>query len=293
MCEMNEFQAYLQNAKQAVETALDEMLPRGDVPPADLHSAMRYSVLGGGKRLRGILCMASCEAVGGMRESARSPAAALEILHAYTLVHDDLPAMDDDDLRRGKPSTHRKFGEAEAILAGDALLTFAFELLAWAETGVTRMVAELARAAGSRGVIGGQYEDISCDEDKNDPGKLEYIHTHKTADLIAAACKLGGLAGEGREEEIAALGNYGSEIGLAFQIVDDVLDETSTTDKLGKPIGSDRDNSKVTAVSFYGLEQSRKRARNLVESAKSRLSILSGDVANLVSLADLVLSRDR
>lgn len=290
---MDDFELYMREARGLVEDALEQVLPVEETRPSGLHRAMRYSVLGGGKRLRAILCMAACQAVGGEQQDALLPGAAVEILHAYTLVHDDLPAMDDDDLRRGKPSTHKAFGEAEAILAGDALLTFAFEMLANTKSShACQMVSELARAAGHCGVIGGQYEDVSSSTASDDTDKLEFIHIHKTADLTSATCKLGGLAGNGGSDQLAALAKYGTEIGLAFQFVDDILDETGSAESLGKPVGSDRESSKMTAVSLYGVEETRKRARDLVDSAVAQLERLPGPTMPLRGIAELILTRE-
>ncbi len=274
-----------------VEAELARALPNPGTRPADLHEAMRYSVLNGGKRIRAVLCLAACEAVGGATASALPPACALELLHAYTLVHDDLPAMDDDDLRRGKPSCHKAFGEAEAILAGDALLTLAFELLARMPANQSALALELARAAGSRGVIGGQFEDVRSEEGVRDRETLEFIQTHKTADLIRASCRMGGIAGGAGEEQLAALDTFGHNIGIAFQLIDDILDETGTAEVIGKPAGSDRENMKMTSITVYGLEGTRELAEKLVDGAKLAVKSLPGDTEPLLGIANLVIDR--
>jgi len=290
--ELNE---YIEKYRKIVDSALEDALPAETERPVDLHRAMRYSALGGGKRLRAILCIAACEASDGDCEMAIQPACSVEILHAYTLVHDDLPAMDDDDMRRGKPSTHKAFGEAAAILVGDALLTLAFENLAANMGGRThnpqRLVLELSRAGGSLGVVAGQYEDISHDDQAHERNLLDYIHTHKTADLIRCACRMGAIAADAPPATLAALDNYGGKIGLAFQIVDDILDATQTSEALGKPSGSDESNSKMTAVNVYGLDAARNYARSLTQDAISALHPIRGDTTPLESIAQMLLDR--
>jgi len=292
---MIHFEEELEDRRALIEGRLDEVLPPAETPPGELHAAMRYSVMGGGKRIRAILCLASCVAAGGNSEDALTPAAALEILHAYTLIHDDLPAMDDDDMRRGKPSCHKAFGEAEAILAGDALLTLAFELLAREPTHNSykpaALVSELAAATGSRGVVGGQYVDIKSDSRLDDEEELRFIQIHKTADLIRAACRMGGIVAGANPDQLRALDSYGGKIGIAFQIVDDLLDETGVQEELGKPLGSDREQGKMTAVSLYGLDGARHRASELIASAKKSLATMPGDIKPLQGLADMVLAR--
>lgn len=294
---MEDLNKYMEDVRSLVELKLDDVLPGPRVRPIELHSAMRYSVLGGGKRVRAILCVSACAACGGSADKALSVAAALEILHAYTLVHDDLPAMDDDDVRRGRPSCHKAFGEAEAILAGDALLTLAFELLAGADVpephGASRLVLELASAAGSRGVVGGQYEDVKSGDQVDSEEALVYIQSHKTADLIRAACRMGGVVAGASPLELDALDTYGGDIGIAFQIVDDILDETGSEELMGKPIGSDRENGKMTAVTLYGIEGARSRARELIGNARTSLKILSGPIEPLEQIADMIVARDR
>ena len=283
----------MSNKRNLVEDALDRIMPRAESRPADLHAAMRYSVLNGGKRIRAILCIAACEAAGGVGDDALIPACALELLHAYTLVHDDLPAMDDDDMRRGKPSCHKVYGEAEAILAGDALLTLSFELLAGMPRNQGALALELARVAGSRGVIGGQFEDVRSEDGICDRETLEFIQTHKTADLIRGACRMGGIVAGANDDRLRSLDTYGHNVGIAFQLIDDILDETGLSEVIGKPTGSDRDNMKMTAITLYGVEGARDMANRLIEEARHCVKKMPGYCEPLVDIADLVVSRDR
>ena len=282
--------AYLAARRQEVDAALERHLPRAEEQPARLHTAMRYSLLAGGKRLRPILCLASAEAVGCGREAALLPALALECLHTYTLIHDDLPAMDDDDLRRGLPTCHKKFDEATAILAGDALLTLAFELLARA-TPAAQLALELAEAAGSRGVVGGQAEDLAAEGRAPDAELLEFIHTNKTGKLLRAACRMGALTAGADAGQLAALTTYAAKIGLAFQIADDVLNVTSTPQQLGKAVGSDAARKKMTYVALYGLETARAKAAALIVEAQAALKPLGTPAAPLVALAEFTVRR--
>ncbi len=292
---MRDLNTYLDTRRRRIDAALEASLPPETTRPAPLHQAMRYSVMAGGKRLRPILCMAASEAVGGDAETALRPGLALEILHTYTLIHDDLPCMDDDDLRRGKPTCHVKFGEANALLAGDALLTLAFEWLAESLPRPPHLPAdlmlELARAAGSEGVIGGQVEDLAAEGKPADPMLLDYIHRHKTAALIRAAVRMGGMCGGASPAQLDALSQYGEASGLAFQIADDILNATSTPEQLGKPVGSDRDRGKLTYVAVHGLEASRARAEALVREAIAATGQLPGDTAPLRALAEHAVRR--
>lgn len=258
---------YLKNRAEEVNQALDRLMPPADEPPAKLYEAMRYSLFAGGKRLRPILCLTACEACGGTAQQAIDAACAVEILHTYTLIHDDLPAMDDDRLRRGKPTCHIQFNEATAILAGDALLTLAFELLAGVPDTGSSLALELARAAGSRGVIGGQAADLDAEGKKPDADTVDYIHRHKTAALIRAALVMGGLCACADNRELEQLGRCGEDAGLAFQIADDLLDETATEEELGKDIGSDRENEKMTWIAVHGADAARAEAARLTRSA--------------------------
>ena len=292
---MFDLQDYLTARRVRVDAALESRLPPDATRPPLLHQAMRYSVMAGGKRLRPVLCLAACEAVGAAPDDALLPGLALEILHTYTLIHDDLPCMDDDDLRRGKPTCHVRFGEAAALLAGDALLTLAFEWLAEARTPApcapAQLALELARAAGSQGVIGGQAEDLAAEGQPADADRLDYIHRHKTAALIRAAVRMGGLCGGATPKQLDALTRYGEASGLAFQIADDILNATSTPEQLGKPVGSDRERGKLTYVAVHGLQRSRARAEDLVREASAAIEGLPGDTAPLRALAEHAVRR--
>ena len=292
---MFDLKQYLAEKTTLVNKALARALPAANTRPAVLHRAMRYSVMAGGKRLRPILCLAAAEAVGGQAQKALRPALALELLHTYTLIHDDLPCMDDDVLRRGEPTCHVAFGEANALLAGDALLTLAFEWLAGtippAPYAPNRLILELARAAGSQGVVGGQVEDLFSEGKKPSRAAVNYIHLHKTADLIGAAVLIGGICGGASRSELKALAQYGEKAGLAFQITDDILNETSSCQKLGKAAGSDRARGKMTYPAVYGLDTSRKMARRLAGDAVRALRPLSGKSEALAALVDFIVTR--
>ncbi|MBP7275658.1 MAG: polyprenyl synthetase family protein [Kiritimatiellae bacterium] len=287
---------YLDQCARRVDQFLDGSLPAESVRPAELHRAMRYSLFAGGKRLRPALCLAAADAIGRPDDGrALRAAAALECLHTYTLIHDDLPAMDNDELRRGRPTSHVMFGEANAILAGDCLLTAAFEILAECPAPPPRapcaIALELARAAGSRGVAGGQYEDLAAETRPADEATLRFIHTHKTAILIRASCRMGGMAAGAEDDELEALGRYGDDIGLAFQIADDVLDATSTPEQLGKNTGRDAENQKMTWVNMYGIEASRRQIRALTDSAVAALARFGPRGDTLRALAVLMSER--
>lgn len=292
---MFDLSSYLSVRRIQVDDYLDRHLPAASTRPAILHEAIRYSIFGEAKRIRPILCMAAAEAVGGAATAALPPGAAVELLHTYTLIHDDLPAMDDDLLRRGRPTCHVKFGEANAILTGDALLTMAFEWLAECIAPPphppTALVAELARAAGSSGVIAGQVEDLAAEGRAPDEELVDYIHLHKTADLLRAALRMGAIAGSGTPAHIEALSEYGDKTGIAFQIADDLLNATSHRDALGKNAGTDAERGKLTYVAVHGIEESRHRARTLVAEAKETLQILPGDIAPLAAIADFIVAR--
>jgi len=269
---------------------MERYLPPATVRPSRLHEAMRYSIFCGGKRIRPILCLAAAEAAGGSDGTAMLPAVALEFLHTYTLIHDDLPAMDNDDLRRGKPTSHKVYGEANAILAGDSLLTLAFELLAQAkESG--RLALELAAAAGSRGVVGGQFEDLVSEGLQPDAAQVQFIHIHKTAKLIQAACRMGAIAAGAGGPAIDALGRYGLNVGLAFQVADDILNATSSPEALGKAVGSDAARGKMTYVALYGIERARREADKLVADAIAALQGLPGPVEPLAAIARFIVER--
>ncbi len=293
---------YLAAQRQIVEQGLRRyMLPEeGDF--AGHVAAMRYSLFVGGKRVRPILCLAAgrCISDGPEIEEQLLPAAcALECIHTYSLIHDDLPAMDDDDLRRGKPTCHKKFGEAEAILAGDGLLTYGFDLLADPDLpgpdATTRLllVHELARAAGSLGMVGGQYLDIDSEEKEISFERLKTIHRSKTGALIRAAVRMGALGAGADRERLQALTSYGEAVGLAFQIVDDLLDVTATTEQLGKTVGSDAAHGKATYPAFFGVDKTRELARQAVDRAVTALEDFDDRAEPLRALAEYIYSRTR
>ncbi len=287
---MNNLQTYLKRQADDVNRALEALLPAANERPVRLHEAMRYSVFAGGKRLRPILCIASCEACGGTVEQALRAACALELLHTYTLIHDDLPAMDDDTLRRGRPTCHIAFDEATAILAGDALLTLAFEVLADIPNIGSSLALELARATGSRGVIGGQMEDIDAEGKTPDVNLVEYIHRNKTAALIHTSCVMGGICAEADGQTLEKLARYGENAGLAFQLADDLLDESSTVEKLGKDIGSDKARGKMTWPAVHGIEKTVADAKQMESRAVAALKGLK-DPARLEQLAGFIVRR--
>ena len=293
-----DLEAYLNDRRQLVDAALDRFLPSEDTPPPSVHRAMRYSVLAGGKRLRPILVIAGAELVGAQSSRVMPTACALEMIHTYSLIHDDLPAMDDDDYRRGRLTNHKMFGDAIAILAGDALLTLAFQLVAQnaAVTGVDAkvvcdVVAEIAEAAGTLGMVGGQVVDIESEGKTITPEELEYIHIHKTAALLRASLSAGARLGGADAAALAAVGDAGQSLGLAFQIVDDILDVEGSLETLGKTAGSDERKQKVTYPALHGIEASRREARRLIERTKSRLAVFGARSAPVCALADFVVER--
>ncbi|MGQ0614583.1 MAG: polyprenyl synthetase family protein [Planctomycetaceae bacterium] len=287
--------AFLRAARAWVDAALDLWLPPATVPPNKLHEAMRYSLFAGGKRLRPAVALAACRAVGGRDDDALAAACALEMLHTYSLIHDDLPSIDDDSLRRGRPTCHVRFGEATAILAGDALQTHAFLVLARhtpRTDAIAALVRELAEAAGTSGMVGGEIADIEAEGVPPDLAVVEGIHRRKTAALFRAAAGLGGLAGGGGEGALEALREYGEWLGLGFQIVDDVLDVTSDPATLGKSAGKDHAARKMTFPSAAGIDESRRRARACADEAKRALGRLDGS-GILAAMADFTVTRLR
>ncbi len=294
---MFDVESYLRRESELIDARLREWMPPESTRPAALHEAMRYSVFAGGKRLRPALCLAAAEAAGGGREAAMASALALEVLHTYTLIHDDLPCMDDDVLRRNKPTCHVVFGEATALLAGDALLTLAFEWLARTAAPPPhppgQLAAELALAAGSRGVIGGQVEDLAGEGTEPTADAVQYIHEHKTAALIRAAVRMGAIAAGAHGSELDAFGRYGGNLGLAFQVTDDILNATSDAAKLGKPTGTDAARRKMTYVAVFGVEESRRRAEALIAEGMAGLRAAGRLTAPLEGLAEFVVSRAR
>ncbi len=293
-----ELVAYLKDRVAMVDRALERWLPAGTLLPQSLHQAMRYSVFAGGKRLRPVLMIAAAEAVGGNAKQVLHAACAMEMIHTYSLVHDDLPAMDDDDFRRGRPTNHKVYGEATAILAGDALLTEAFRLLADADANrdvppvtALQVIELVARCAGSQGMVGGQVVDMESEGREVDFPTLEYIHTHKTGALILASVQVGALLGGGDDAQCAALTRFGGAAGLAFQIADDILDVVGDQSLLGKDIGSDQARGKATYPALLGLAESRQRAEELCERAIAALEPLGAPAERLGSLARYIIER--
>lgn len=290
-------QSYLSDKQVLIDAALDAYLPPEDSFPAVIYRAMRYSVTNGGKRLRPILTLAACEAVGGDPDTAIPTACALELIHAFSLVHDDLPALDNDDFRRGKPTSHRVFGEATAILAGDALLTFAFETISGRTSGVStdvllKVINRLAAATGTEGMIVGQVVDIESEGKQIDLDTLRFIHSHKTGALIEVSVVCGGMIGGASEARLDALSAYGKKIGLAFQIADDILDVAGDSDKLGKTVGSDLRKDKATYPSIFGLDKSRELAEAAVEEAVDSLCGFDLRADPLRAIARFVVERE-
>ena len=288
----------LADGQNLTDSALERLIPAAAQPPTSIHQAMRHSVFAGGKRLRPILCMESARMIAGsLPTGIEALGAALEMLHTYSLIHDDLPALDNDDLRRGRPTCHKAFGEAIAILAGDALQTQAYEVLSQlqcpAEARV-RIIEEIARGTGTvNGMIGGQVVDLEAEHHKPDLATLEYIHRAKTAALITASLVSGALYAGADPPAISAIRSFGQKIGLAFQIVDDVLDVTQTSDQLGKTAGKDLAAEKVTYPSLFGLEQSIKKADDLVKSACADLDRFGTRADLLKSLAHFLVERKK
>ncbi|MGD8438497.1 MAG: polyprenyl synthetase family protein [Syntrophobacterales bacterium] len=288
---------YLEARRLMVEEALEIALPQQDGPESRVVEAMRYSLFAGGKRLRPILCLAASEAVGGDIQSAMPAGCALEMIHTYSLIHDDLPAMDDDDLRRGKPTNHKVFGEAIAILAGDGLLTEAFVLLsdyhALLPERAVQVIGVIAEAASYRGMVGGQVVDMLSQNKPADLETVQQMHSRKTAALIAAATESGALAGKGSEAQVAALARYGRAIGLAFQIADDILDIEGDTELLGKTTGADEARGKVTYPAAVGLERSRQAANDMIHDALTALEGFDEKANPLRSLAQYIITRKK
>ncbi|HBI93762.1 MAG TPA: farnesyl-diphosphate synthase [Terrisporobacter glycolicus] len=281
-----------------IETLLNEYMPKEEGYQQTVIQAMNYSLKAGGKRLRPILTLESCKIVGGKEEDAIPFAVAIEMIHTYSLIHDDLPALDNDDLRRGKPTNHKVFGEAMATLAGDALLNHAFEIMLSSSIDkkdankYLKAINEVAKHAGIYGMIGGQVVDVESENKIIDKDKLDFIHLNKTAAMIIGCMRAGAIIGGASEEELEKVTKYGKNIGLSFQIVDDILDITGDEAKLGKPIGSDIENSKSTYPSLLGLEKSRQIARQLIDEGKSSIDDLSSEIDFLNQLGDYIISRD-
>jgi geranylgeranyl diphosphate synthase type II len=289
------FERYLARVKPRIERTLDRLLPRASREPQPLHRSMRYSVFAGGKRLRPALCLLACESVSGKSGAALEPAAALEMIHTFSLIHDDLPGMDDDDWRRGRPSNHKVFGEGMAILAGDALLSLAFETLAAAPTGRTRDARPLLRtvcaATGPEGMIGGQALDLLWEGKRVALRRVLEMHRRKTAALLAGSLRLGAQIGGASPGTLRAFRAYGERIGLAFQIVDDLLNVRSTRRRLGKSAGSDRARGKATAPGAAGVARAEDAAARLLESAARIAPRLGRRAGEFESLAGYLLKR--
>lgn len=293
---MSESKTYLAERIALVDAALERFIPSAATRPATLHQAMRHSVFAGGKRLRPILCLAAAEACGGTIEQAMHAACAVECMHTYSLIHDDLPCMDDDDFRRGVPTCHKVYGDGVAVLAGDSLQALAFELVA-GTTATSRyatadMVLELARTAGSLHLVGGQVADLEGEGKKLPMEDLRYIHESKTAALLTTSVKLGGMSADATPEQLQALHTFGMATGLAFQIIDDILDVTQTTEKLGKSAGKDLASDKSTYPALMGLEASRDEAHRITEKAMHALDIFGDKGKRLHQLAEHLLNRD-
>jgi geranylgeranyl diphosphate synthase type II len=280
---------FLRIASEKVNRALEALLPSEQEPPAELHKAERYSIFAGGKRLRPALCLAAYEACGGRGEGALAPACALEMVHTFSLIHDDLPCMDDDDFRRGRPTSHKVYGEAMAVLAGDALLVQAFELVA--RGGNSGCALTLAESLGSKGMLGGQVMDILSEGKPADLATVEFIHHHKTAALIAGSVVMGAQAALAPEAVVEGLRNFGLQIGLGFQIIDDCLDLEQTTETLGKDAKSDLAKGKATYPSVVGLEASKEKARALIDGAIAGLRPLPVEGAVLEGIARYIVTR--
>jgi geranylgeranyl diphosphate synthase type II len=290
-------QNFLATRTEAVNRALDKFLPSGKTRPATIHQAMRYSLFAGGKRMRPALCLAAAEAGGGSDVAAMPLACAVECIHTYSLIHDDLPAMDNDDFRRGKPTNHKVFGEGIAVLAGDALLTQAFEIAAqakgWPRYPHRDLILEIARASGSLQLVAGQVADLEGEGKKISANELRYIHERKTSALLCCSVRLGGMSANCTSAQLKALTDFGYHVGLAFQVIDDILDVTQTSEQLGKTAGKDTAAQKATYPAIVGLEKSRKIAEQLTAKAFAALKTFKGKAVALEALAEFLLKRDK
>jgi geranylgeranyl diphosphate synthase type II len=286
---------FLDEDRQEVDQAIDRLLPPETTPPETIHRAMRYSVMAGGKRIRPALCLETARLFGADRRAAVEVGCALEFIHTYSLIHDDLPALDNDDLRRGKPTCHKQFGEAMAILAGDGLLTLAFETLAKAPVPADRLVRvirEISTGAGTvNGMVGGQVADVEAEGKPVDAATLEYIHRAKTAALIRASATAGALAGRASEEDVERIRRFGERIGWAFQVIDDILDVEESSAALGKTAGKDQKQQKATYPALYGLEKSRETADRLCREALEALEPYGDRAERIRELARFLTAR--
>jgi len=287
---------YLAVRQKEVDRALDQFLPKASTRPATIHKAMRYSLFAGGKRLRPILCLAAAEACGGKIGTALPLASAVECIHTYSLIHDDLPSMDNDDFRRGRPTCHKIFGDGIAVLAGDALLTIAFEIVSRAKPTshytMSIVLREIAVAAGSQKLIAGQVSDLEAEGHKTDRAQLRYIHENKTAAILTTTVRLGAMSVNADAKKLSAITKFGRALGLAFQIIDDILDVTQTSEKLGKSAGKDVAAKKATYPAVMGLEKSRAEAKRLTRQAHDALSIFSEKAEALHVLANYLIERE-
>jgi geranylgeranyl diphosphate synthase type II len=290
-------QQFLATRAKTVNAALDKFLPSEKTKPATIHKAMRYSLFAGGKRMRPALCLAAAEACGGSDAAAMPLACAVECIHTYSLIHDDLPGMDNDDFRRGKPTNHKVFGEGIAVLAGDALLTQAFEIAAqakgWPRYPHQALILEIAKASGSLQLVAGQVADLEGEGKKLSVDELRYIHERKTSALLCCSVRLGGMSANCTAAQLKALTDFGYHVGLAFQVIDDILDVTQTTEQLGKTAGKDTQAQKATYPAIVGLEKSRKIAEQLTNKAFAALKTFKGKAVALEALAEFLLKRDK
>ena len=288
--------AYLKSRQCLIDGALDRFLPKEATAPPTIHKAMRYSLFAGGKRLRPILCLAAAECCTGKVADALPLACAMECIHTYSLVHDDLPSMDNDDFRRGRATCHKVFGDAIAVLAGDALLTVAFEIAARAKStrrySMSEILREIAIAAGSRKLIAGQVADLEAEGKKVSRDELRYIHENKTSAMITTSIRLGAMSANADAKKLGALTKFGHSLGLAFQVIDDILDVTQTTEKLGKSAGKDVAARKATYPAVIGLDSSRAEARRLTKNARGALKIFGREAEPLRELANYLLARE-
>lgn len=293
---MPELKPYLKTQQKTVDAALNTFLPKATARPQTVHQAMRYSIFAGGKRLRPILTLAAAEACGGEEKGALPPACAVEVMHTYSLVHDDLPCMDDDDLRRGRPTSHKVYGEGMAVLTGDALLTEAFTILA--QTPQTKryplkdIMLEFSICGGSKKLIGGQVLDLEGEGQDLSKAQLIRIHENKTAALLTTSLRLGGMTANATPRQLEALTTFGYNLGLAFQVIDDILDVTQSTEKLGKTAGKDEAVDKATYPSIMGLEKSKAEARRLTKKSLDALSIFGKKAERLEQIAHHLLDRE-
>jgi geranylgeranyl diphosphate synthase type II len=288
---------YLRTRQKEIDRALDRYLPKAGTKPATLHKAMRYSLFAGGKRLRPILCLAAAEACRGSVNNALPLACAVECIHTYSLVHDDLPSMDNDDFRRGRPTCHKVFGDGIAVLAGDALLTIAFEIVSTAKPtsryDISILLREVAVAAGSQRLIAGQVADLEAEGKRVKRDQLRFIHENKTAAMLKSSVRLGAMSANAEARKLSAITQFGERLGLAFQVIDDILDVTQTSEILGKSAGKDLVAKKATYPAVIGLEKSRAEASQLTRQAHDALSVFRGDDAQrLHALANYLLERE-